>query len=104
VTSALNKTISVAGTVYVQKEINVAEFQAQVSADFATFAASHKIGGLPLGIVSAERISAVLQYRAGLNAGAIVLDADTITPSTDTTLAYNEVPVFDLTGLVFVSN
>jgi hypothetical protein len=24
--------------------------------------------------------------------------------STDTTLAYNEVPVFDLTGLVFVSN
>lgn len=104
VTSALNRTIAVAGTIYVQKEINVTEFQTQVSADFATFAASHTIGGLPLGIVSAERISAVLQYRAGLNAGAIVLDADSITPNTDTTLAYNEVPVFDLTGLSFVSS
>ena len=101
VTSAANRTINVTATVYVQAEYDTAAFQAQVSADFAAFAADHEIGGGKLGIVSAERIAEVLQYRAGLSAG-IIYDVDAITPNTDTILAYNEVPLFDLTGLTYV--
>jgi hypothetical protein len=101
VTSAANRTINVTATVYVQAEYDTAAFQAQVSADFAAFAADHEIGGGKLGIVSAERVSEVLQYRAGLSAG-IIYDVDAITPNTDIVLAYNEVPLFDLTGLTYV--
>ena len=37
VSSAINRTITIAATVYVQKEYNTAAFYAQVSADYAAF-------------------------------------------------------------------
>lgn len=95
VTSAVNHTITVSATVYVQKEYNTTEFQAQVAADYATFAGATKIGGGRLGIVSCERLQEILTFRAALAPG-IILDVADFLPSQDVPLVYNEVPLIAL--------
>ena len=95
VSSAINRTISIAATVYVQKEYNTAAFYAQVSADYAAFAKATEIGGGPLGVVSAERLEEILSYRAGLSP-AVIYDVKDFTPRDDVALAWNEVPIFSL--------
>lgn len=96
VSSAINRTITVSASVYVQKEYNTTAFQAQVAAHYAAFTASVDIGGGPLGVVSAERLEGVLSYRAALSPGVIYDVADFL-PRDDIPLAFNEVPIVALT-------
>lgn len=101
VSSAANLTINVTATLRVQSGYNTSAFQAQVSADFASFAAATPIGGGQLGFVDWQRMLGVLVYRAGLNPG-IILDVSSFSPSADVALLYYQVPVFSLT-LTWVS-
>ena len=98
VSSALGHTIVIAATLFVQATYNTAAFQASVLANVATFFADLAIGAL----VSQERIVEVLLYPAGLSAG-VITDATVTSPLVDIQLAYNEVAVADVTGVVFVS-
>lgn len=97
VTSAVNQTINVSGTLYVQREYNTAAFQAKIASDVAAFAAQLPIGGL----VSWERLLQVVQNQAGLSAGVIV-DVQNFAPTTDTQLPFNRVAQIAL-ALTFVS-
>ena len=85
-------TISIAATVYVQKEYNTAAFYAQVSADYAAFAKATEIGGGPLGVVSAELGGDPVVPRRPL-AGRDLRRQD-FTPRDDVAPAWNEVPIF----------
>ena len=98
VSSALGHVVTIAATLYVQATYNTAAFQATVLANVAAFFADLAIGAL----VSQERIVEVLLYPAGLSAG-VITDAAITSPLADIQLAYNEVGVPDVTGVVFVS-
>lgn len=99
--SAANLEIAISATIRVQKEYNTAAFQAQVSADYAAFAAATPIGAEPLGIVSRERLMQILTFRAGLNP-SVIYDVSDFTPAADVTLAYYQVPIFTL-ALTWIS-
>ena len=98
VSSALANVVVISGILYVQATFNTPAFQASVVANVGAFFADLPIGAL----VSQERIIEVLLFPAGLSSGVIV-DATITSPTSDITLAYNEVAVPDLTGLTFVS-
>lgn len=101
VTSAANLVVAVAGLVIVDATYNNATFKAQIVSDLQTWFGSFTIGGGKLGKVSYDRILGILSYRAGLS-NNVVLDATGITingGTGDLPIAYNQVPVPDLTGL-----
>ena len=95
VSSAVNLTVTVSATVSIQAAYDTAAFQAQVSADFAAYAAAVPIGGGQLAVLSWLRLAEIMQYRAGLNPG-IVYDVQNFSPAADVPLAYNQVPIFSL--------
>ena len=105
VSSAANLAVVIAGAVIVDPAYNTAAFKAQIVTDLQTWFGSFLIGGGKLGKVSYERILGILSYRAGLT-NSIVLDATGVTVNggtSDLPLAYNQVPVPDLTGLTLQS-
>lgn len=98
VTSAVNRTINLSGIVYVQREYNTPEFQAQIAADVAAYSAAFEIGGF----VSWERLLQVVQHRAGLSPG-VIINVDNFLPNADQQLGIFDVPQFSVAGLSFVS-
>ena len=98
VSSAVNRTIFISGTVRVQREYNTPAFQTAVATNLAVYQSQMAIGAP----VSWERILGVILLPAGTSAGVIV-NVDNFLPNEDVTLAYNEVAVFDVTGLVYQS-
>ena len=97
VASAVNRTITISGVIYVQREYNTTAFQAGVAADVATFFADMDIGQL----VSWERCLEVITQRAGLSA-RVIYNVENFAPSADVPLLYNEVAVPFL-SLTYVS-
>lgn len=98
VSSAANYVLAVSGTLFVQGAYNTAAFQAGVTGDLQDFVQAIPIGGR----VSWERLLQVALNRAGLSPG-IITDVSGFAPSADVQLAYNEVAVLDVTGLLFTS-
>ena len=94
----MNRTIFVSGTVRVQREYNTAAFQTSVANNIAVYQSQMAIGAP----VSWERVLGVILLPAGTSAGVIV-NVDNFLPRTDYILAYNEVAVFDISGLTYQS-
>jgi hypothetical protein len=101
VTSAANLVVAVAGVLVVDGNYNNATFLQQVVGDLQTWFSSFLIGGGKLGKVSYDRIVGILTYRAGLTNG-VVFDGSNITVNggaVDLPIAYNQVPIPDISGL-----
>ena len=98
VTSAVNHTVTVSGTIFVQREYNTSAFQGVIAANVASWAAAQPIGG----IISWERLLGVILLPAGVRAG-VITNVSNFLPSEDVVLDFDEVAVFDISGLVYVS-
>jgi hypothetical protein len=98
VTSATNRTITVSGIIYVQREYNTSAFQSTIALNVGQWAAAQPIGG----VISWERLLGVILLPAGVQAG-IITNVSNFLPEADVLLAFDEVAVFDITGLVYVS-
>lgn len=99
VTSAVNLTIPVGGTIFVPGEYNTTDFQLRVQANVRAFEKAMRIGAR----VSRERLLGAALYVAGLDPSVIVDVGDDFFPTADVALLYYQVAVFDLSGLNFVS-
>lgn len=98
VASAANNTIAIEATLYVPGELNTSAFLAEIAANVLAFQKAHEIGGK----VSWERVMQVVLQVASTDPTKIA-DVDWVSPVADQQLLYNEVPVFDLSGLTLVS-
>lgn len=99
VSSAVNRTIAVSGTVYVPGEYNTVAFQTQVQANVRALEKAHRIGAKH----SRARLLEAVCFVAGLDPNVIVTVSEDFTPLKDTQLLYYEVAQYDLTLLLFVS-
>jgi hypothetical protein len=88
----------VSGIIYVQREYNTSAFQSTIALNVGQWAAAQPIGG----IISWERLLGVILLPAGVQAG-IITNVSNFLPEADVLLAFDEVAVFDITGLVYVS-
>ncbi len=96
--SAVNRTITITATLYVPGELNTPAMLALIGADVLAYQLAMDIGGK----VSWERTLQVTGNVAGLEPKPIQ-DMDWTAPAADVVLAYNEVPVFDVSGITLVS-
>ncbi len=96
--SAVNRTIPISASLYVPGALNTPAFLALIQADIAAYQASLDIGPR----LSWERVLQVTTNVAGLDPKPIV-DEDWNAPVDDTLCAYNEVVVFDVSGIALVS-
>ena len=98
-------SVVVVATIYVDPTYNTASFLQQVKDDLTTWFDGFLIGGGKLGLVSYDRIVGVMSYRAGLTQQTVIdIQNATINGGTsDLTIAYDQVPEPDLTGVVLQS-
>ena len=99
VSSAVNVTIPVTGTVYVPGEYNTTAFQTKVFANVRTLEKGYRIGAK----ISAARLKEAVCFIAGLDPNVIVTVSEDFAPAKDVQQIYYTVAQFDLSGLLFVS-
>lgn len=99
VSSAVNISVPVSGTLFVPGDYNTPAFQAQVAANLLALEKAYRIGAK----LSAGRLKGAAVYVAGLDPGVVVTVSDDFVPGRDVQLPYYGVGVLDISALRFVS-
>lgn len=98
VVSASNLPVMVSGTLFIDAAANTLAFQQQIAQAVSDYQAALDIGGY----VDAERLLGVVVSPAGTSPN-YVKKVSNFLPSTDIQPAYYQTPVFNLSGLNYVS-